>query len=98
MMLTASSSGLKAADATIYTGPCRLLGVELIGDGTNACNVILYDNTSAAGTAVAKLALPASGITYCDAHIPVSGVSCDKGLYADVTGTGAGYIVHFAIG
>lgn len=96
MSCPADSSGLKTSDAAIMARPGRLLGVELIGDGTNACNVIIYDHASAAsGKVLAKLALPASGICYVDAQCDVV---CNNGIYADVTGTGAAYIVHYALG
>lgn len=97
MQTPATSSGLRSADATIVSGPCRLLGVELIGDGTNACSVIVYNSLSASGTAVAKLSLPASGICYVDANCPVAGIDCQTGLTADITGTGAAYILHYSL-
>lgn len=94
----ATSSGLKSTDSAIMAMPGRLLGVELIGDGTNACTVVLYDHASAAsGTALVKLSLAAGG-TFQDAHLPGEGLVCNNGIYADVTGTGANYIVHYAQG
>ena len=39
-----TSSGLKAADAVISAGAGKLGGVLVISDGTNAVNLIIYDN------------------------------------------------------
>jgi len=94
----ATSSGLKSADAAILDAPGRLLGVQVIGDGTNAATVLIYDNASAAsGTVLAKLIVDA-GLTYVDMNVPVEGIVCNNGIYADVSGTGAEYIVLFSRG
>ncbi len=93
----ATSSGLLTADTAVLSAPGRLLSVQLIADGTNAATLIIYDNTSAAGTVLAKLSLAATG-TYQDAHLPAEGFACNKGIYADVTGTGAAFIIGFSQG
>lgn len=93
----ATSSGRKTADAAIAARPCLLKSVILEGDGTNACNVTLYDNASAAsGTVLAKVLLQASGPT-CIVFDSAGGVEASNGIFADVTGTGAAYIVHFSL-
>lgn len=93
-----TSSGLKNADAAIQAGAGRLRGVSLIGDGTNAASIVIYDNaTAASGKALAKLSLKA-GETYVSAVIPEEGVCVNAGIYADVTGTGAEYIVYSDLG
>lgn len=93
-----TSSGLKVADAAILAMPGRLMKLSLLGDGTNATSVVLYDNASAAsGTVLAKLQLDA-GLVYQDANLPEEGVVALNGIYADVTGTGAEYIVYFTPG
>lgn len=95
MSCPATSSGLKSADAEILVGPGKLRGVQLLGDGTNAASVIIYDNKSAAsGTVLAKISLDA-GLTEASPLIPDAGIWAQNGLYADVTGTGAEYIVYF---
>lgn len=93
----ATSSGLLAADTLIMSRPGRLRGLQLQGDGTNACNVILYDNNAAAaaGTELTQLFLIASSSRTLDAIIPDDGIVCNKGIYADVTGTGAKFIVTY---
>lgn len=97
MSIPATSSGRKTADAAIVARPALLKSVILEGDGTNACNVILYDNASAAsGTVLAKVLLQASGpqTVLFDSS---DGVEASNGIYADVTGTGAAYIVHYSL-
>jgi len=96
MIRPATSSGRKTADGVICARPCLLKAVILEGDGTNACNVIIYDNaTTNSGNVIAKLLIQASGpqcIVFSESH----GVEALNGLYADVTGTGAAYIVHYS--
>jgi len=97
MEFTATSSGLKNADAAIAARNCRLLGVQVLTDGINAATLILYDNASAAsGTALAKIAVPGANL-YIDMVLPESGVEARNGIYADVSGVGATYIVHYAL-
>lgn len=94
----ATSSGLLSADTAVSALPGRLLGVALIADGTNAATVILYDNASAAsGTVIAKLSVAALG-TYADMNMPNEGIAVNKGIYADVAGTGAAFIVLYSQG
>lgn len=93
-----TSSGRKTADATIATRPCILKSIILEGDGTNAATVTLYDSASAAsGTVLAKLLLPASADQCIVFDGGPEGIECLNGIYADVSGTGAAYIVHYAL-
>jgi hypothetical protein len=93
----AQSSGLRSADAAILARSGRLLGVQLISDNTNAATVVLYDHASAAsGTEIAKLTLKA-GESSRDCTLPAEGIDCLNGIYADVTGTGAAYIVYYSV-
>lgn len=97
-MEPANSSGLQTADAVVYAKPCILGGFILIADGTNAATVVLYDNASAAsGTVLAKASIAAGG-TMADVNLSIGGVIANNGIYADVAGTGAAYIVHFTAG
>lgn len=98
MQYQVQSSGLKSADAAIAATGARLHGVVLIPDGTNACSVVVYDNAaSAAGTVIAKLVLPATQTApqYITFNSPITG---NLGIFADVTGTGANYIVYYSLG
>lgn len=93
-----TSSGLKSADAVIMAMPGRMFYVQLLGDGTNAASLVLYDNASAAsGLVLAKLSLDA-GLVQSEPFAVEAGVVANNGIYADVSGTGAEYIVYFAPG
>ena len=93
-MASSRSSGLKSADAVITKGVNRINAITLLTDGTNAASVIVYDNASAAsGLVLAKVT--AAGAQNTMHVIFENPVYAEKGLYADVTGTGAGYIVYF---
>ncbi len=95
-MRPATTSGRQTSGAAICARPCLLKSVILEADGTNAASVILYDNASAAaGTVLAKVLIPAAG-SYA-LFSSEDGVVALNGIYADVTGTGAAYIVHYAI-
>lgn len=98
MDLRPLSSGLVSSSSAVSAVPCRLVAVELIPDGTNASGVVLYDNASAAsGTAIAKLAIPAS-TTAPQVFALNHAVVCHSGIYASLSGTGGNVIVHYSIG
>ena len=94
MTTSSRSSGLKTADAAICPCRSRINAVTLLGDGTNAVSLILYDNASAAsGTVLAKVTqLATARLTHILFDNPVF---AENGIYADVTGTGAEYIVYY---
>ncbi len=88
------SSGRKTADTAIYARNCALYSVLLIADGTNAASLVLYDNaTAASGTKLLEMSIAATG-TYQQFEIS-QGIQALNGIYADVTGTGAAFYVHF---
>lgn len=90
-----TSSDLKSADAAICAGPCVLVGIVLLTT-TAASSVVLYDNASAAsGRVVAKIQDEAGTALRSNSQFPMSPVNCLNGIYADVSGTGANYIVYF---
>lgn len=92
-MASSISSGLKTSDAAIASGKNRINAVTLITDGTNTASVVVYDEASATGTVLAKVTAAGAQNTV---HITFENpVKCEIGLYADVTGTGAGYIVYY---
>lgn len=94
----ATSSGLLTADTVIAARPARLLGLQVLADGTNAATVTIYDNaTAGSGKELCKVIVDAT-LTAQDATLPLMGVCANQGLYADVTGTGAAFIVHYSLG
>ena len=94
-----TSSGLKSASAVIMAIPGTLNGLQVIGDGTNAATVTIYDSSTAStsGLVLAKIVVDA-GATYEELVIAESGIVANNGIYAVVSGTGAEYIVQFAPG
>ena len=71
-----------AADGQLVTGPCRVTSLQAKG-GSN-CVVILYDNTSAAGTAhTFKF-----GTEGLEVYVPGSGIKFKTGVFLDLTATG----------
>lgn len=94
-MEPSTSSGLKSSDAVISARPCRIMSIIAVADGTNQATIDLYDNaTAGSGTLLAKIVVDA-GLTYELFHID-GGIAASNGAYLDLTGTGAGAIVHFA--
>lgn len=93
-MASSRSSGLKTTDAVIATGRNRINAITLLGDGTNAASLIVYDHpSSASGVVLAKVtALATARFTHVIFENPVV---AEDGIFADVTGTGAEYIVYF---
>lgn len=93
-----TSSGLKSADAAITVMTSQLFSVQLFGDGTNPASLTIYDNPSAAsGLVIAKITLDA-GLVEANPQIFNHGVVANNGIYCDVSGTGAEYIVHYVLG
>lgn len=93
-MASSRSSGLKTADGAIASGRNRINAITLIADGLNAASVVVYDNASAAsGTVLGKVtALVGQGTVHVIFENPVI---AENGIYADVSGTNAGYLVYF---
>ena len=92
-MASSRSSGVLNADTLIATGRNRVNAITVLTDGTNAGTVELYDNTAASGTkCVVGKCLGANLINHLIFENPVV---FEDGIYADVTGTGATFIVFF---
>jgi hypothetical protein len=92
-METALSSGKKTADAIITSNPSKLTGVLIITDGTNDAKVVLHNGDDGTGPILFEGTVKGAGMfggaTW---EIPVA---ADQGIYADVTGTNAAYIVYY---
>ena len=87
-------SGEQTADAAIYAGQCVITAVRVITDGTNNAKVIVYDHASAASGTV-RLELTAVGNTHHKAAIFYHPKTMFNGIYVDVSGTGASYIIEY---
>ena len=91
--IVAQSTGEKTADFAALAGPGYLTAVQIITDGTNNAKVILYDNASAAaGKVIFEATI--SGASHFGGRVFVPPVEVYNGIYADVSGTGASYIVE----
>lgn len=92
---TCKSSDLLTADAAISARPCKIHGITLV-QASAACSVVLYDNASAAsGVVIAKILNAVNSTSVREMYTPCP-IECLNGCYADVTGSGAGYIVHWS--
>ena len=92
-MASSISSGVLSADTLLFTGRNRINALTIFTDGTNAATVDLYDNTSAASKIAVKSKCLGTGLIN---HILFENpVIMENGIYADVTGTGASFIVYY---
>ena len=86
------SAGLKSADAVISDHPTILKGVDILEGGADA-TLILYDNASAAsGTVLWK-----GSVSNGNGSIHLEGIDvlAENGIYADITGASAEYVVRY---
>jgi len=86
-------SGEQTEDALIYGYPCYITGVHIITDGTNNAKVVIYDNTAASGTVRWEQTV-IGGDNYGGKSWTFP-KKFTHGIYVDVTGTGASYIVEY---
>lgn len=88
------SSGEKTADAAVSATDVYMTAVTIITDGTNDAKLILYDNASAAsGTVLLEMTI-AGGDNY-GGRVWTYPLKCWNGIYGDIAGTGASYIVEY---
>ena len=93
MTTSSRSSDLKSASALIATGKNRINSILMIGDGTNAGTLTVYDNTSASGMVLAQTAV---GSQHHTAYISFPNpIYAEKGIYASLSGTGATFVLHY---
>lgn len=72
-------------DVQAVSGPGLLVGVILVSAAAD-CSIILYDNTAASGSVIVQLATLAKT---CAQFTPCAPIAFGKGIYADITGSGA---------
>ncbi len=88
------SSGLKDADAAILAVPGKFGGVLIITDGTNPATVVVHDHASAAsGTELFSGVV--AGASNFGSFFPSKSINARLGIFVNVTGTGAKYIVYY---
>ncbi len=91
-------SGEKTSDTAIIadaTGTdLYITALQIITDGTNDAKVILHDHaTAASGTVIAEITV--SGADNYGGRVWKFPRHCINGIYGDVTGTGASFIVEY---
>lgn len=98
MHIAVTSSDLLAASGVVYNKPCKFMGMDAIADGTNAAIAQAYDNaTTNSGKTVGIASIKATDTMEASSAANISaGVICNKGLYLQLTGTGAKAIVYFS--
>lgn len=86
------SSGMTTSDRLIATGNCYIYGMEIVS-GASTATVSLYDSLTISGTTVLQGQVStAQAWNGCRLLHPIEVFT---GVYADVTGTGAGYTVYY---
>lgn len=93
-----TSSGLLSSSTTVSLLPGRLYGLQVLTDGTNAATVIVYDinGSSVSGERVLAKIIVAGASRYSAINF-VNGVVANKGLRAEISGTGAEAVVYYGI-
>ena len=94
MSTSSVTSDLKSASGVICVGRNRLNAVSFLGDGVNAGTLTLYDNaTTASGKVIAKVQTRTTDVQN---HIIFTfPVYVENGIYAQMVGTGATYVVYY---
>jgi len=90
----ATSSGEQTSDTAITAGTGYITCVHIITDGTNDAKVIVYDNATAASGKVLFEGTIAGGSNFGGKQWAIP-AHYTNGIYADVTGTGASYIIEY---
>lgn len=92
MSTSCRSSDLQVASALIVSGRTRINSVSLIGDGTNACAITVYDGLSASGKVAAVVRCRA---TDQQNHIIFTfPIAMEVGCFVALTGIGGNYIIY----
>lgn len=93
-MINIKSSGLLSSSSLINTNvPCWFAGIEIVTDGTNPATATVYDEIGASGTELFKGTV--AGASNFDSITFEHPVRVDNGIYVELSGTGASYIVYY---
>lgn len=92
-MASSISSGSLTANTLLFDGRNRLNAITVLGDGTNAVTVTVYDNNTNAGQIIAKVILKAGNTLE---HVLFENpVKAELGLYVVIAGVGAEVFVFY---
>lgn len=86
-------TGEQTGDAAICTGPCFITGLLIITNGTDDATIIIYDNPSAASGTV-RWEQTVTGADNYGGRNWAFPKFFNTGMYADIEGTGASYIIE----
>jgi hypothetical protein len=75
------------ATGTVVSGPCSYRGFSIAS--TAGATVVIYDNTSAAGTVLAQFTLAAGGFQHVDV---ADGARCELGIHLTATAAIQGHV------
>jgi hypothetical protein len=93
MATSSLSTDLLSVSTLVASGKNRLNALSIIGDGTNAGTVTIYDNTTNSGKIVAQGLTRTSDVQQ---HIIWTyPVVVEKGIYVTITGTNCKAIVYY---
>jgi hypothetical protein len=93
MTTSSLNTGVLSASSLTYTGRNRINAVSLFGNGTNTATLDIYDNTTATGKVAVRVQVRTSD--YQNHVIFTQPVLMENGIYNNLVGTGATYIVYY---
>lgn len=89
------SSGYTTSDRLITSKPAYYYGCILLSSASTG-TITVYDSTTVeTGKEIYKASVGLIEITRL--HSAANPIECFKGIYCDVTGTGAGFIIYYKI-
>lgn len=89
----AISSGEQTSDSLIVSGKVYITSIKVITNGTNDATLVTYDAKVADGKVIDETkVIGADNYGGLKWLFPIE---CNDGIYADVTGTGASYIIEY---
>jgi len=91
---TAITTGEQTADGAMFSGSANITAIQVITDGTNDGKVVVYDNTAGSGKVVFECTV--TGASHYGGRVFVPPIEVYTGIYADISGTGASYIIEYA--
>lgn len=91
-----TSTGLKSLGGQTIALECAVTAVELIPDGTDACDLQVYDGKSSGGVKVADLRIPALQVAPMQVVFDVP-VYCNLGAFTVLGGANGTFIIHYIV-
>jgi len=96
------SSGLQAASALIYTGPCRLKSVVFVADTATTPTIRVEDNVTSANTNIRAWGRACGGteaaggaVNFIKEWTNEDNMICDNGIYATLSAAEGDYIIEY---